>query len=251
MTWLYFLFLFVVACIGGAVPLFINIKEQYQRYVLAFSGSVLLGVSFLHLIPETVADLGGHAGIYMLGGFFLQLLLQRFSHGIEHGHNPNHHHHHHDDVAHAHKHQHVAFGAIFIGLAAHAFLEGIPLGYTFRETNTSNALFIGIAAHKLPEALSLMAFVAVLPYTKFKKIAILIGFAAITPLAGAIAAYYQSQYLATSKIITHLIPVVVGAFIHIATVIFFESETKTHQLNFTKIMAIALGLAMAALTMHL
>jgi zinc and cadmium transporter len=247
MMWLYFIMLFVVSCIGGAIPLFVNIKEQHQRYLLAFSGSVLLGISFLHLLPETFQDLGSRAGIFMLVGFFLQLFLQKFSHGIEHGHSPAAHTHTHND--HTHDHTHTAFNAVFAGLAAHAFLEGIPLGYTFHSGQTLPALVIGVAAHKLPEALSLMAFVAVLPYTRARKFAILFAFAAITPVAGALAAYYSTQYMATSKLITQLIPVVVGAFTHIATIIFFESETSAHQLNFGKIISICLGIGVAALTL--
>jgi zinc and cadmium transporter len=252
MMWLYFILLFVVSCIGGAIPLFISIQEQSQRYLLAFSGSVLLGISFLHLLPETFQDLGSRAGIFILAGFFLQLFLQKFSHGIEHGHTHvgvHKHDHHTADHDHTNDQGQAAFNAVFAGLAAHAFLEGIPLGYTFHSGQTLPALVIGVAAHKLPEALSLMAFVAVLPFSRLKKFIILVCFAAITPLAGVLAAFYSTQHLATSKIITQLIPVVVGAFTHIATIIFFESETSAHKLNFGKIISICLGIALAALTL--
>jgi zinc and cadmium transporter len=247
----YLVLLFVVSFIGGALPLYINIKEQYQRYILAFSGSVLLGISFLHLLPETFEDLGSKAGIYILIGFFLQLFLQKFSHGIEHGHNPNnahHHHHHHGDEDHHHHHATPAFWGVFIGLAAHAFLEGIPLGYSFHQSSTLPNFVIGIAAHKLPETLSLMAFVAVMPFSKAKKWGILILFASISPLAGLIANYFAQQYLFTAQLISQLVPIVIGAFTHIATIIFFESETAAHQLNKYKLLAIGLGILVAIST---
>jgi zinc and cadmium transporter len=246
----YLLLLFAVSFIGGALPLYINIKEQYQRYILAFSGSVLLGISFLHLLPETFEDLGEKAGIYILIGFFLQLFLQKFSHGIEHGHNPNnaHHHHHHDKQEHHHHHATPAFWSVFIGLAAHAFLEGIPLGYTFHQSSTLPNFVIGIAAHKLPETLSLMAFVAVMPFSKIKKWSILILFASISPIAGLVASFFATHFLFTAQLISQLVPIVIGAFTHIATIIFFESETAAHQLNKYKLASIALGLLVALAT---
>jgi zinc and cadmium transporter len=137
---------------------------------------------------------------------------------------------------------------VFIGLAAHAFLEGIPLGYTFHQSSTLPNFVIGIAAHKLPETLSLMAFVAVMPFSKIKKWSILILFASISPIAGLVASFFATHFLFTAQLISQLVPIVIGAFTHIATIIFFESETAAHQLNKYKLASIALGLLVALAT---
>jgi zinc and cadmium transporter len=239
MIWLFFILLFILTFVGGLIPLYIKTNAQWSANLLAYSGAVLIGITFLHLLAESFNDLNHKAGVLILIGFFLQLFLQKYSHGLEHGH------------SHVHEHRHISFVPIFTGLAVHAFLEGLPLGYQFREAGTIPSLFIGIAAHKLPEALSLMSVVVVLPISKANKWRYLFQFALITPVAGVLAWYYGQQYLGTAQILTYLVPVVIGAFIHISTTIFFESGAKYHQLNTQKIIAVVAGMLTALLTLGL
>jgi hypothetical protein len=76
-------------------------------------------------------------------------------------------------------------------------------------------------------------------------------FAVLTPLASVLASYLGSKYFAVSNILGILIPIVAGAFIHIATTIFYESGTKQHTLTNQKIIAIVLGVALSAATLLL
>lgn len=229
--------LFLITFLCGMIPLFITINKDWNNYLLAFSGAVLLGITFLHLVPETVEDLGHKAGIYILVGFFLQLFLQKFSHGIEHGH------------SHVHDHDKSLFFSIFLGLSVHAFLEGIPLGHSYGEKETLSSYFIGVAAHKAPEVLTLMSFMIQLDMNRSKKMSYLLAFALITPIAGLISSYFNQSHAFTSNLISHLVPIVMGAFIHISTTIFFESGAQHHQLNFKKIIAVLVGISVALLTM--
>jgi zinc and cadmium transporter len=234
MIWILLIALFLFTFLVGVLPLYIKLKPEYNHYLLAFSGAVLIGITFLHLLGETFYDLKFKAGIFILIGFFLQLFLQKFSHGLEHGH--------------THHHQHTDISPIFLGLAVHAFLEGIPLGYQFTQNSTIPSLFLGIAAHKAPEVLSLMVMISTQQITKSKQFLYLIIFASLTPIAGLLASYYSIAYLATAKLLTYLVPVVIGAFIHISTTIFFESGAKHHQLNGKKLIAVALGLLVSLIT---
>ena len=54
-------------------------------------------------------------GIYILAGFFIQLLLEFFSTGIEHGH------------AHIHSHDKKIPFSVLAGLFIHSMLEGMPI----------------------------------------------------------------------------------------------------------------------------
>ncbi|MCX8471654.1 MAG: ZIP family metal transporter [Chitinophagaceae bacterium] len=238
MIWVFFIALFLVTIAGGLIPVYLQLNKEWNNYLLAFSGAILLGITFLHLLPETFSDLHFSAGIYILIGFFLQLFLQKFSHGLEHGH------------IHTHEHNHaIALSPILLGLSIHAFMEGIPLGYNFTQINTIPSLFLGVAAHKAPEALTLMSVVTTLPISKSKKISTLLQFAFITPLAGILAIYFGKNYLFINQVLTHFVPIVIGAFIHISTTIFFESGTKHHDLDFKKVLAIVAGLGLSLLTM--
>ncbi len=245
MIWIYFLLLFTITIVGGIWPLQFSISKNWNENLLAFSGAILLAITFLHLVPECIVDLQSAAGPYILAGFFLQLFLQKFSHGLEHGHV---HSHSHDEHDHNH-HTPILLTPILVGLSVHAFMEGIPLGHAYTSASTTPSLFLGIAAHKAPEALTLMSVVATMPFSKIKKWRILLQFAIITPIAGILAYYFGREFYFISHILTYVVPIVIGAFIHIATTIFFESGAKMHQLNRQKVIAILIGLLIGLSTM--
>ena len=228
----YSLLLFIITFAGGSIPLWTKrLKDLQMNYLLAFSGSFLLSITFLHLLPETFAENGGQAGIYLLFGFFLQLIIQRFTHGIEHGH------------LHTNDKNHLSLAYVLLGLSLHAFMEGLPLGVIYQKHNTLPSLYFAVAAHKLPEA---MLVTALLLATKTKKEALLFltVFALITPVSSIMTQTLSVRYLEVSKVVAVMLPIVAGAFIHISTTIFFESGTKQHMLTRPKVLAILLGLSL-------
>ncbi len=237
---IYSLLLFVLTFVGGSFPLWNrNWDEQKMKYLLAFSGSFLLGITLLHLLPEIFETTGHKAGLYILAGFFLQQIIQRFTHGVEHGH------HHLGD-----QHHHVSIWPIFAGLGFHALSEGLPLGIHYADPNTLPSLFVAIAFHKLPEAM-LIASLIIADHHSGKKKAwmMLLLFSLLTPVAGLITHELGSVSASFATIIPLCIPVIAGSFIHISTTIFFESGTKSHDMNWRKWTAALLGIAFAMLTL--
>ena len=80
------LVLFFAAFLGGiSVFLFKLHNEKKIKLLLSFSGSYLFAICVLHLTPEIFAQGNKSAGMFILLGFFLQLLLKFLSGGIEHG----------------------------------------------------------------------------------------------------------------------------------------------------------------------
>ncbi len=236
--------LFIITLIGGSIPFFIpNMDERRTNNLLAFSGSFLLGITLLHLLPEAFAEVGKKAGILLLAGFFIQLIIQRYTHGVEHGHIhlPE------EKAGHTHHHA-ISLSAILIGLSVHAFMEGLPLGYNYRLDATGPSLYFAVAAHKLPEAMLLTTLVTAVK-GKARAINTILYFALITPVASMLAVFLGQHYYAVSEVIGWMIPVVAGAFIHISTTIFFESGTRQHALTRPKLIAILIGVGMAALTL--
>lgn len=216
------------------------IDDKKMNLLLAFSGSFLLSITFLHLIPETIEDLGHKAGLYLLIGFFLQLLIQRFTHGVEHGH------------SHIHTHSHhIPLFSIMTGLGLHALMEGFPLGFNYRMPQTNLSLYFAVATHKLPEIVIVATLIRSANGKGFKSWGLLLLFALLTPISSVLASYLGSKYFAISNILGIMIPVVAGAFVHIATTIFYESGTKQHTLTNQKIMAIILGVALGSATLLL
>lgn len=238
----YNILLFVITFLGGSLPLWMKgIDDRRMHYLLAFSGSFLLSITFLHLMPETFTSLGTKAGLLTLTGFFLQLIIQRITHGIEHGHIHVHEH------GHEHDH-HIILTPIILGLAIHAFMEGLPLGFNYARQSTEPSLYLAVAGHKIPEAILLTTLVSS-QKGKNNAIITLLLFSLLTPVAAYLANMLGSSSAAISHAVMYLIPVVAGAFIHIATTIFFESGTKQHMLTRAKTIAIIMGVGIGLLTL--
>jgi len=234
----YNILLFIITLAGGSIPLWVKtLDDRQMHYLLAFSGSFLLSITFLHLLPESFAGLGNTTGLLLLTGFFLQLLIQRLTHGAEHGHT-------HIDTP----HHHVQLAPVLTGLAIHAFMEGLPLGVHYLNQSTAPSLYLAVAAHKLPEAMLVASLILHLK-NKRQAFLFLVLFSLITPIASVLAGGLSLQHEQASKFVIILLPVVAGAFIHIATTIFFESGTKQHTMSWQKVLAILTGLGLGLITL--
>jgi zinc transporter ZupT len=241
MNWNYLILILAATVAGGVIPMTVKrVNANFSIYLLAFTGAFLFGVIIMHLLPEVYHELGHKAGVYIVLGFFLQVFLQQLSHGMEHGHThlPQEQHHH-----------HIAVMPLLLGLSIHAFMEGLPLGFRYDDQSALPSLMAGVAAHKIPEALTLMTVMIHAHKTKAALWRILIAFALVTPLAAVLAGWLGSRFETVQHYLVYVVALVVGAFLHISTTIFYESGTKHHELSRKKVLAIALGLVLAFLTL--
>ena len=195
------------------------------QLLLTFSGAYLLAISLLHLLPELFANNPTEKiGIFILGGFLIQILLEYFSQGIEHGH--------------FHKSNVIPF-SVLISLCLHALLEGVPLGGDLQE-HTHNALLYGIVLHKMPVAIVLMTCFLQSNLKKSRAYILLFLFAIMAPLG----VYSGNIFGALSLYHNEILAIVIGIFLHISTTILFES-TDGHRFSFTKIITIIVGTLLA------
>ena len=235
--WL-FIVLFISVILSGCSVLFIKISTKNLKLILSFSGAFLFAISVLHLIPEIYESGTKNIGLFILIGFFAQILLEFFSEGIEHGHIHVHH----------HNHKHNSFPyAMMIGLSIHSFLEGMPLANV--ETVAHSSLLTGIVLHNIPIAIALMTMLLQSHISKSKALFWLVVFALITPL-GTLTSYAIGENLIGNFSIyfDRIMAVVVGIFLHISTTILFESS-ENHRFNFIKFVVILLGAGFALLSM--
>ncbi|HET6226692.1 MAG TPA: ZIP family metal transporter [Bacteroidia bacterium] len=219
---------------SGLSVLFLRISSKSLKLFLSFSGSFLFAISVLHLIPELYQSKTENIGIYILVGFFAQILLEFFSEGIEHGHI----HIHHEEPG-----KNVFPFAMILGLSIHSFLEGMPLADL--ETAAHRSLLTGIVLHNIPIAIALMTMLLQSHVSKQKAIIWLLVFAIITPL-GALTSYaIGSNILGDFSVyFDRIMAVVVGIFLHISTTILFESS-ENHRFNLLKFLVILLGAGIA------
>lgn len=243
-----YLILFLAVLVGGSIALYLqNVKAKYLSMVLSFSGAYLLGIAMLHLMPTAFHRPEAEPGLWILIGFFVQLLLEQLSGGLEHGH--------------IHPDEDAGKGYMFqlmLGLCLHAFFEGLPLGnYEALQGNhhdhvhSDQHLLMGIILHKAPAAFALTSLLLASHYRRTTVIICLIIFAAMSPLGAALAATLGEQGLLDQGIQEKIIAFVIGSFLHIATTILFETDgAANHRLPWGKMLLIALGLGLAILSSH-
>ena len=220
------------------------------KLLIAFSGAYLLSITALHLLPEvftgdkpevfTGDEPEVYFGSFILVGFFIQVMLEYLSGGIEHGH------------AHTHRSAGLPVG-LMIGLCLHAFLEGMPLGggdaghshHGHSHSHGLEPLLMGIVLHKYPVAMVFLAMLLNSGLGKAKAFGLLTVFAAMAPLGALLSGVEMfGQYKRES------LAIVIGIFLHVSTTILFESS-EDHRFNAYKMMAIVAGIALAAASMLL
>ena len=222
--------LFGSALLGGlGIFLFKKDNSNRLKLVLSFSGAYLFAITVLHLMPDVYSSGNPQIGLFILGGFLLQIFMEQFSEGIEHGH------------IHKHSHKHFVFPlGIMISLCLHAFLEGMPLA-----KGQHKELVYGIALHHIPAAFALGSVLIENKLSKFSISSLLILFALMSPLG-----YWLSFEIGQGAIgnievyFDRIMGVVIGIFLHISTTILFESSVD-HKFNLKKVVAVLLGVSIA------
>lgn len=237
MFWLTLLLLFIFTLSGSLLVLIVKKPvARHLKSILAFSGAYLLGVTTLYLIPALFNDHLHYTGLFILGGFVLQLIFEQLSQGIEHGHFQK-------------DHPPPPFPlSVILGLSLHSFMEGLPFANTFSpDISISFALFSGILLHKIPAAFVLFTFLLNYHASTSKTVFTLLIFALMTPLGGAFShLFFEMAPVLKSNWFTPVLGLVTGAFLHISTTILFEAAHK-HRFSPLKVGAILLGFSLAVL----
>jgi len=214
----------ILAVVIGVVLAFITKqkKSSYTKLLLSFSGAFLLALTLFDLLPEVYHHLEAKTtGLFIMCGILLQIILEFFSKGAEHGH------------IHIHKEEKNFPWLLFISLCFHSFLEGFPI-------HEHNDMVYGVLIHKIPIAALISAFLLQSSFSKLQIIYFLAIFTVMTPLGTLIsnASEISTEYL------TMINALVIGIFLHISTTILFESS-EGHKFNLSKLVAIILGVGIA------
>jgi zinc and cadmium transporter len=235
--------LFLLTFGAGYLVFFIpKMNNQYFKFALVFAGAYLFSVTVIHILPEIFAqgESVTHISLYVLAGFFIQVILEYFTEGVEHGHLHNNHENHH--------HGQNKWLGLLIALSIHAFLEGTLLAHpdTIHSHDSTNSVFFGILMHKMPAAFALMSVMICHLHTKWKTILILLIFSLASPAGLGLSHVLHDAEIFSDKVFLILFALVSGNFLHISTTIFFESSPD-HSFNFKKLFISLLGALVAVL----
>ena len=231
-----------------------------MKFFLAFSGAYILALCTLHLLPEVYSEGQKTAGLFVLLGFILQITLEYFSGGLEHGHSHGHHHHNHPVSSVTKKFPLI----MFVSLCIHSFVEGMPLDLDMGQAESihhhhhegdhahdfnGKSLLMGIALHNFPISFTLMTlFVSAgLSYARGYLFLVVFGLTAIAgTVAGKLIVAVDGVFVA--EYVSYLLALVVGMLMHISTMIIFESA-EGHRLNALKLVSVTLGILTAWFTL--
>ncbi|MBC3758784.1 ZIP family metal transporter [Hyunsoonleella sp. SJ7] len=192
------------------------------KLLLSFSGAFLLALTLFELLPEVYDHLDTKmTGLFIMSGILLQIVLELFSKGAEHGH------------VHIHKDAKAFPWLLFISLCIHSFLEGFPI-------HEENDMVYGVLVHKIPIAALVSIYLFRSEYSVAQMVMFLTIFAAMTPF-GTLISNTSDFSLQLSHSIN---AIVIGIFFHISTTILFESG-EGHKFNLGKFVAIILGVGIA------
>ena len=192
------------------------------KLLLAFSGAFLLSITVFELLPEVYLKIEARTiGLLIMVGILFQIFLEFFSKGAEHGH------------VHIHQEQKGFPWLLFISLCIHAFMEGFPI-------NQHNDMVYGVLIHKIPIAVLITSYFIESGFKNIQVVSALIIFGIMTPLG----TYLSNMAVIDEMIIAYISAVVIGIFLHISTIILFESS-EGHKFNLQKIIVIAAAVVIA------
>lgn len=242
---IYALILFVSAMAGGLLMLKVqNIKERTFKLLLVFAGSYLFSITVIHLLPELLSEAANpsQVGLYVLLGFFLQLFLEYFTSGVEHGHlhgleQESHHHHSH----------HFTPLTLLIALCIHALMDGALLVHPAGDeghAHDTNALLAGVILHKVPAAFALMSVLMHRLRSRQLAIIMLSVFALASPLGLYLSDFMLGAGDGWGVFRSIVYPLVAGSFLHISTTIFIENSPE-HNFNLHKLISSLIGASLA------
>lgn len=205
---------FIGSLLGMVIAYYVTPRTPERvKLILSFSGAFLLGIIILHLMPQVFLETNFQAGLWIIAGLILQILLEHLSQGTEHGH------------THLKKNNKTPI-ILILSLCIHAFIEGLPLAQEPK-------LVWGIFIHKIPIGMVLFFMVWGSKSNLSSRLLYLFLFTLMSPLGSFTLGYFDT--LAAWQIpITAL---VIGMLLHISTTILFESN-QGHSFNLRKLLII-------------
>jgi zinc and cadmium transporter len=192
---------------AGALTLFFK-KELINKILLilvSFASGSLIGGAFLHLIPESIEEMGSEnllpIFLYVILGFIVFFVLEQFI-----------------SWHHCHKTEHEAMPfsyLILISDAVHNLIDGLIIAGSFIVSfPVGVATALAVAFHEIPQEIGDFG---ILVYGGFKRSkALVLNFiSAIAVVLGGLIGYLISGQV--GEYIVYLLPFAAGNFIYIAS----------------------------------
>ncbi len=247
----YCLAIALFSLVGGLLPNWVRMTHTRTQIVMSFVSGLMLGVAFYHLLPHSIAMVGGPTAAdvsvwWLMIGLIAMLILLRMFHFHQHDfsseedvHHDHHHGHNHaSDEAAAHP---LSWLGIAFGLALHTIIDGVALGAVIQGEAAGGdvsgflgiGVFLAILLHKPLDAMSITTVMEAGGWSRTARGTTNAIFAFMCPV-GALLFFFGVGYLGESKdyVVGAALAFSAGAFICIALSdllpeVHFHSHDKT------------------------
>lgn len=185
--------------------------RRNSTYFSCFAAGVLIAVSFLHLIPESLG-MNAEAAAYLLSGYLFMHLFNRFITAYVCDKNPE-----------------YAIGLVpLLGIGFHSFLDGVVYSVTFTVGILTGVLAsIGMILHEFPEGI--ITYLLLLRGGGRPKPSLLLAFLAAavsTPLGTAVSYPMISQI--GRPLLGALLSVSAGALLYVGATHLLPQAEREH-----------------------
>ena len=192
-----------------------NWSRRHSAVLVSFSAGVLLGVGFLHILPEAM-ELTTQAPLFIVLAF---VLFYFFEHHllIHAGHEEQHHVNLnvddcHDDCC---SQPHPMGWVAFLGMGLHSLIDGMIIGTSFEVGHDLGLLAaLGVVSHEVPEGIAMIAILLHYGWARKKAIQ-LTAFVALATPGAAILTFALVNNL-SEALLGALLAGAGGSFIYIA-----------------------------------
>lgn len=232
MTFLFYsTLIFMTAALGGILPLFISsANEKLLKTWVSLGAGILLGMVFLHMVPESSRRNPDSFGFWFLGGFLILLVLERFVmvHACEEGGCD----------------YHTVGIAAFLGLTIHGLIEGMALTSSFFITGMAPLVLVAIVSHKAPTAFALSSILKLAGKSHVHIILYTFGVALSVP-SGALFAYAMIQTNQMSELAGVFLAVSSGTFMYISACDLLPELHRSQDERFKRLFYFLIGIVLS------
>ena len=223
-------------------------SRRYSSVLVSFSAGVLLGVGFLHILPESM-ELTTRAPLFILLAF---ILFYFFEHHllIHAGHEEQHHIN--LEIADCHdgccSRPHPMGWVAFLGMGLHSLIDGVIIGTGFEVSQDLGLLAaLGVIAHEVPEGIAMIAILLHYGWQRKRAIQLTAFVALATPLAAFLT--FATVNDLSRPLLGNLLAVAGGSFIYIAASDLIPESHRSRGLSAT--LALCGGILLAWLAGNL
>jgi zinc transporter ZupT len=194
---------FLTTLSGSTIPLLgRSWAGKHLWRLLAFSSGILLGIAFLHLLPEAFELAGQTAGAALLITFSLLFALEEVTmvHSCEQFLEP--------------KRSAVAPVSALLALALHAGVDGMAIGVGLRQSMAlGGVISLGVILHKFSDGLTLTSLLRAAGYSRRAEWTLAVLLALATPIGAALSFYWSGPL--TDRTTGIVLGVATGSFLYV------------------------------------